>query len=261
MKISLITVTYNSAETLRDTILSVLSQSYSDIEYIIVDGLSMDGTVAIIKEYDPIFKGRLKWVSERDAGLYDAMNKGIRMATGDVVGIINSDDFYHRTDVISRVVDAFHVTEAQVVFGDVRFVRPENLDKTIRYYSSEHFSPALFRFGFMPAHPTFFTYRRCFEEFGYYKINYKIAADYELLVRFLYTHRLKYQYLPFDFMKMRVGGVSTASVKSNLILNREIVRACRENGIRTYISLLFLKYFIKVFEFVFRKNDKECCYS
>lgn len=262
MKVSLVTVTYNSAKTLRDTILSVLSQSYPNIEYIIVDGLSTDDTVAIIKEYESGFKGRLKWVSERDAGLYDAMNKGIRMATGDVVGIINSDDFYHRTDVISKVVDAFRIAEVQVVFGDVRFVKPGKLDKTVRYYSSEHFSPALFRYGFMPAHPTFFTYRKYFEEIGYYKTNYKIAADYELLVRFLYVYRLKYQYLPFDFMKMRMGGASTASVKSNVILNREIVKACRENGIRTHLPLLFLKYFIKVFELVFRKNDKEeYCYS
>lgn len=261
MKISLITVTYNSAATLPDTILSVLSQSHDNIEYIIVDGLSIDDTIAIIKEYEPLFNGRMKWISEKDAGLYDAMNKGLRMATGDVVGIINSDDFYHRTDVIARVADAFCNAEVQAVFGDVRFVRPENLDKTVRYYSSGHFSPVLFRYGFMPAHPTFFTYRKFFEEFGYYKIDYKIAADYELLIRFLNTHHLKYQYLSLDFMKMRMGGASTASIKSNIILNKEIVRACAENGIRTCMLLLFLKYFVKVFELLFRKNGKECCYS
>ena len=254
MKISLITITYNSGKTFRDTIQSVLSQIYLDIEYIIVDGLSEDGTIDIIKEYVPLFHGRLKWVSEKDYGIYDAMNKGIRMATGDIVGIINSDDFYHRTDIISKVADAFQDQDLQAVYGDIRFVNPENSDKTVRYYSSGNFSPKWFRYGFMPAHPTFFTYRRYFEEFGYYKTNYKIAADYELLIRFLYVHHLKSRYLPLDFMKMRTGGTSTASVKSNILLNREIVKACRENGIWTCTALLYLKYFIKVFELIFTKN-------
>ena len=251
MKISLITVTFNSDLTLRDTIQSILNQTFSDIEYIIIDGLSKDNTVDIIRKYEPQFQGRLKWISERDNGLYDAMNKGIRMSTGDIVGIINSDDFYHRRDIISRVAEAFKNEETQAVYGDVRFVNPDNLNRTVRYYSSRNFSPNRFRYGFMPAHPTFFTYRRYFEEFGFYKIDYHIAADYELLIRFLYTHRLKAKYLSLDFMKMRTGGASTASIKSNILLNKEIVRACSENGIWTCMPLLFLKYFIKVFEFIF----------
>lgn len=254
MKISLITVTFNSAITLRDTIQSVLLQTYTNIEYIIIDGLSNDNTVDIIHEYEPLFQGRLRWISERDNGLYDAMNKGIWMATGDVVGIINSDDFYHRSDIISRVAEAFLNTEVQTVYGDVRFVNPDNLNKTVRYYSSENFSPKHFRYGFMPAHPTFFTYRKYFEEFGYYKTDYHIAADYELLIRFLYRHQLKAKYLSLDFMKMRTGGVSTVSIKSNIMLNKEIVRACKENGIWTCMPLLFLKYFIKVFELFLTKE-------
>lgn len=254
MKISIITVTFNSSNTLRDTITSVLFQSYSNIEYIIIDGLSGDDTVSIVKEFEPQFKNKLKWISEKDKGLYDAMNKGIRMATGDIVGIINSDDFYHRTDVLLKVSEAFQNKDVQAVYGDVRFVNPDNLDKTVRYYSSKNFIPELFRYGFMPAHPTFFTYKKYFEEFGYYKIDYKIAADYELLIRFLYTHHLKCKYLAFDFMKMRTGGASTASIKSNIILNKEIVRACMENGIWTCFPLLFLKYFIKIFELVFIKK-------
>lgn len=248
MKISLVTVTFNSTRTLRDTIQSVLSQIYLDIEYIIVDGCSQDKTVDIIKEYEPLFHGRLKWISEKDNGLYDAMNKGIRMATGDIIGIINSDDFYHRRDIIMKVAEAFKNSDIRAVYGDVRFVNPQNLDKTVRYYSSKRFTPEMFRFGFMPAHPTFFTYRKYFEEFGYYKTDYKIAADYELLIRFLYVHQLKSKYLPFDFMKMRTGGTSTASIKSNILLNKEIVIACKENGIWTCMPLLFLKYLIKVFE-------------
>ncbi|RHL11659.1 MULTISPECIES: glycosyltransferase family 2 protein [Bacteroides] len=254
MMISLITVTYNSERTLRDTIQSVLNQTYSDIEYIVIDGLSKDCTVDIIREYEPLFQGRLKWKSEKDNGLYDAMNKGISMSTGDIVGIINSDDFYHRRDIISKIVETFQNKKIQAAYGDVRFVNPDNLGKTVRYYSSGSFSLRRFRYGFMPAHPTFFTYRKYFEEFGYYKTDYRIAADYELLVRFLHTHQLKTAYIPLDFMKMRTGGISTASIKSNIILNKEIVRACSENGIWTCMPLLFLKYFIKIFELFLTKE-------
>lgn len=254
LKFSLVSVTFNSDATLNDTIESILNQSFPNLEYIVVDGLSKDNTVNVIKEYEPRFSGRLKWISEKDKGLYDAMNKGIRMATGDIVGIINSDDFYHRTDILAKVADAFQDGTVQAVYGDVRFVNPDNLDKTVRYYSSKNFSPKLFRYGFMPAHPTFFTYRKYFDEFGYYKTDYRIAADYELLIRFLYTHHLNAKYLPLDFMKMRTGGTSTASFKSNLLLNKEIVRACRENGIWTCMPLLFLKYFIKVFELIFTRE-------
>lgn len=254
MKISIITVSYNSSKTIRDTIESILIQSYKNIEYIIVDGLSKDDTVSIIKEYEPKLNGKLRWISEKDNGLYDAMNKGIRMATGDIVGIINSDDFYHKNNIISKIAQAFQQPDVEAVFADVRFVNPDNLDKTIRYYSSKNFTPKRFRYGFMPAHPTFFTYKKFFDEFGYYKTDYKIAADYELLIRFLHTNKLKYKYLPLDVMKMRIGGASTASIKSNILLNKEIVRACSENGIKTWLPLLFLKYIIKIFEFVRTKD-------
>ncbi len=254
MKISIITATWNSGATVRDTMESVLRQSYTDIEHIVVDALSSDNTMEIVRELEPRYQGRLRYISEKDKGLYDAMNKGIAMATGDVVGIINSDDFYHRTDVIEQVAEAFLNKDIEAVYGDVRFVNQDNLDKTVRYYSSKNFSPKRFRFGFMPAHPTFFTYKKYFEAFGYYKTDYKIAADFELLVRFLYAHKLKATYLHLDFMKMRMGGASTASVKSNWILNKEIVRGCAENDIRTCMPLLMLKYFIKVFELIFTKE-------
>ena len=255
MTISLITVTYNSGNTLFSTLQSVLSQTHLDIEYIIVDGVSKDHTIDVLKEYEPKFNGRLRWISEPDKGLYDAMNKGIRMATGDVVGILNSDDFFTGKDVLAQVVRAFETDDRlAAVYGDVHFVHPDKLDKCVRYYSSKVFKRKLMRFGFMPAHPTFFTYRKYFEKFGYYKIDYHIAADYELLIRFLYVHRLKSKYLSLDFMKMRTGGASTASIKSNILLNKEIVRACSENGIWTCMPLLFLKYFIKVFELFLTKE-------
>lgn len=250
MKVSIVTATYNAAHTLRDTIESVLAQDYGDIEYIVVDGASTDGTLALLHSYESHFDGRMRWVSEPDKGIYDAMNKGLRMATGDVVGTINSDDFYNHDDVISRVAQCFTDTSVQAVYGDVRFVRPDDLNRTIRYYSSSGFTPRKFRYGWMPAHPTFFTYRRFFDEYGYYRTDYRIAADYELLIRFLYTYQLHTRYLAYDFIKMRTGGASTSSWRSNWVLNREIVRACRENGIYTNMPMVMMKYFVKIFEYL-----------
>lgn len=255
LKISIITVAYNSESTIHDTISSVLSQTYPEIEYIVVDGNSTDKTMQIVQSFASSFGARMKWISEKDNGLYDAMNKGIQLATGDVIGIINSDDFYHRNDIIERVVGAFlQNMDAEAVFGDVVFVHPDNLGKIVRYYSASFFRPILFRFGFMPPHPSFFTYRRNFDKFGYYQTDYKIAADYELLIRFLYSNGLKYKYLPIDFLKMRMGGKSTSSVKSNWILNSEIVRACKENNIRTSMFLLIFKYLYKISEFIIIKR-------
>lgn len=255
MKISIVTVTYNSSTTLKDTIESVLQQEFLDYEYLVVDGGSKDSTVEIIKEYEPLFKGRMRWISEPDKGMYDGINKGIKMATGDVVGIINSDDFYHRTDIFQIVNDAFEKNPGvQAIYGDVRFVHPDDLNKTVRYYSSKRFKPFKFRWGWMPAHPSFFTYKDNFEKFGYYQVDYHIAADFELLTRFMYTNKLPSKYIPVDFMKMRTGGRSTSGIKSNVLLNREIIRACRENGIYTNMPMLFLKYFRKVFELVKTNN-------
>ena len=255
MKISIITVTYNSGTTVRDTIESVLCQDYQDYEYLVIDGGSKDNTVAIIKEYEPKFGGKMRWVSEKDRGMYDGINKGIHMATGDVVGIINSDDFYHRNDIFNVIARAFiEHPETQAIYGDVRFVNPDNLEKTVRYYSSKNFKPWKFRWGWMPAHPTFLTYRKNFEKYGYYQYDYQIAADYELLIRYLYTNRVPAKYVPVDFMKMRTGGRSTNGWKANVLLNKEIVRACKENGIWTCMPLLFMKYFIKVFELIKTHN-------
>jgi glycosyltransferase involved in cell wall biosynthesis len=245
MKVSLLTVSYNSATTIKDTIESIRSQEYKDIEYIVVDGNSKDETVGIIKSYDSFIA---KWVSEPDRGIYDAMNKAIQLATGDVVGILNSDDFYFNSQVISQVVQAFEDQSIDVVFGDLIFVDPANLSKIVRKYSSAGWHPAKFARGFMPAHPTVFIRRKYYEQFGLFKIDYKIAADYELLIRFLYVNKLKYKYLPLTMVKMRRGGVSSRSWKSNIILNNEIIRACSENGIRTNVFKIYPKYFTKLFE-------------
>lgn len=245
MKVSIITTTYNSGLTLRDTIRSVLSQSYPDIEYIIIDGGSKDNTLEIINKY----KDKIaKVISEPDKGIYDAMNKGIRMATGDIVGILNSDDFFTSTNVIENIVKAFESNDIDAVFGDIHFVKPDNLNKSVRYYSSSIFRPSLFRFGFMPAHPSFYVKRICYEKYGLYDLNYKIASDYDLLIRFLYINKITYKYLNIDFVTMRMGGASTENMKSRVVLNKEIVRACRKYGIYTNLFMLSLKYIYKIFE-------------
>ncbi len=247
MKVSIITVTYNSDSTLQDTIDSIALQDYHDIEYIIVDGKSNDDTIEIIRKNDHVVS---RWISEPDKGLYDAINKGIRLATGDIVGLIHSDDFYHRPDSISQMVKAFRASSAQCVYADVLFVNPDNLDKTIRYFDSGRFAPHKFNRGLMPAHPTFFTYRENYKKYGLYKTDYKIAADFELLVRFLHRHKLSTHYLPIDLMKMRTGGLSTESWKSTIIINQEDLRACRENGVRTNYFLLYSRYFKKILEII-----------
>ncbi|MBT1705343.1 glycosyltransferase family 2 protein [Chryseosolibacter indicus] len=247
MKVSLITVSYNSAATIEDTIKSVVSQDYKDIEYIIVDGKSKDNTVNIIKSYDSNIS---KWISEPDKGIYDAMNKGLKMTSGEVVGMLNSDDYYFDNHIISKVADAFEDPSVDAVFGNLIVVDPDRLDKIVRLYSAKKWHPEKFAKGFMPPHPTFFVRRKYYEQFGLFKTDYKIASDYELLIRFLYVHKLKYKYLPFTMVVMRQGGVSSSGIKSNIILNKEIKRACLENGLKTNLPLIYMKYFTKVFELV-----------
>ncbi len=249
MKISLITITYNSSETLADTIQSVLKQTYTDVEYIIVDGASKDNTVSIIKKYEPLFKGRIKWISEPDKGLYDAMNKGIRMATGDVVGILNSDDFYTSNDILQQVAEVFlHNSQTDAVYGDIHFVNPDNLNKCVRYYSSKIFKRSLMKLGFMPAHPSFYMRRKCFEKYGLYKTDYKIAADFEFLLRVIYKERINTQYIPLDMVTMRTGGASTSGIASHKRIMKEHLRAFKENRIYSNPFLLSLRYFYKIIE-------------
>lgn len=249
MKISLITVTYNSASTLRDTIQSVLAQTYKNIEYIVVDGLSKDNTMDIVREYEPQFEGRMKWVSEKDCGLYDAMNKGVRMATGDVVGILNSDDFFTSNDVLEKVAAGFD-DQTDAVYGDLHYVHPDDLQHSVRYYSSKIFKRSLMRMGFIPAHPTFYCRRECFDRFGYYKTDYKIAADFDLLLRFIYVNRIRIKYLPMDMVTMRTGGASTNGLKSRMGGMHEHLRSLKENGVKSNRFILALRYFYKITEYV-----------
>lgn len=250
MKVSLITVSYNSVKTLRETIFSVANQYYFNIEYSVVDGGSKDGTIDIIKENE---KGISISISEFDNGLYDALNKGIRMATGDVVGILNSDDVFYDEQVLANVANAFEEEpELDAVIGDIVFVKEDDLNQVVRRYSAKNWSPSKFAWGYMPPHPSFFVRREWFEKLGYYKTDYKIAADYELLIRFLLKGGLRWKYLPLTTTKMRMGGLSTRGIQSLITLNKEIYRACRENGVYTNYAMIYSKYLFKPFEFIFK---------
>lgn len=211
-----------------------------------MDGNSKDNTLEIVKKYG---KRVSILISEPDKGIYDAMNKGIRAATGDVIGILNSDDFFTSNDVISAVVSTFKNNDIDAVFGDIHYVKPDNLNKCVRYYSSAAFNPSLFKFGIMPAHPSFYVKRSCYEKYGLYSLDYKIASDFDLLIRFLYTHKIKYRYLKKDFVTMRTGGASTKNLNSRMLLNKEDLKACRKYGIATNIFMIMFKYLYKIFEF------------
>ena len=251
MKVSIITVAFNSAATIAHCMQSVLDQSYSNIEYIVVDGLSKDNTLNIVREFEPLFAGKMRWISENDNGIYDAMNKGLHMATGDVVGILNSDDFFTDNDVIEKVAQAFTDDKIDAVYGDVHFVRETNLSRCVRYYSSAGFRPWWLRFGIMPAHPSFYARKEVFQKAGLYKTDYKIGGDFEMMVRLFKRFDIKTKYLPMVFVTMRMGGASTKNVGSRLTLLCEDTRACRENGVYTHPLLICLKYFYKVLEFRF----------
>lgn len=249
--ISIITATFNSAKTLKDTIQSVLRQTNKDFEYLIIDGGSTDETIDIVKSYESEFSGRLKWVSEKDEGIYDAMNKGIKMASGDVVGILNSDDYFTSDDILQTVDNAFKSHEIDAIYGDIHFIRDGNPQKCVRYYSSRMFRPFWLRFGFMPAHPSFYCKREVFEKAGLYSLDYKIGADYEMMVRLFKKYRIKSLYINKDFVTMRTGGASNNNVRSRITLINEDVKACKENGVYTNSLFVMIKYLYKVFEFRF----------
>ena len=277
MKVSLITACYNSAATLRMAMESVVRQKGVDVEYMVVDGGSKDGTVEIIKEFaDKTLNSRLptpnftfRWLSERDRGMYDAINKGIKMATGDIVGILNADDVLATDDTLAHVAAAFEPLEVgslkpevDCVYADIRFVKDgdsvESLRNapTVRYCSAKHWRPWMFRFAAMVPHPSFYVRRECFARLGGYSLDYRICADFELELRYLGLAKLKSAYLPECVVVMRMGGASTAGWRSNVEINREDLRALRANGVWSSLPLIYLKYLFKIWGFVFR--GKSC---
>lgn len=247
MKVSIVTVVYNCVDTIKGCIESVLAQDYDDIEYIVIDGGSNDGTVDIVRQYGNRIS---KFISEKDNGIYDAMNKGVRMASGDIVGILNADDFFYGNDTISKIVQAFIAEpELDATIADIVFVNEDN-SRVLRHYSARKWTPAKFAWGFMPPHPSFFCKRPLFDKLGYYKTDYKIAADYELLIRYLFVNKINFRYLPVITTRMRMGGVSTKNLNSIITLNKEIKRACLENQLGTNFLKIYTKYIFKPFEFV-----------
>lgn len=246
LRISIVTVVYNSVDTIGHTLDSVQSQDYPDIEHIVIDGNSTDGTSEILVERQNQLTA---YVKEPDQGIYDAMNKGIALATGDYVGILNADDFFSGSSTISLIAESITKNPTDCVYGDVQFVSATEPRKALRYYSSRHFRPSRFANGLMPAHPTFYVRRELYQQLGNYKTDFEIAADYELLVRFLLVNSISSQYLSQSLVQMRSGGVSTANWKTYWTLNREVVRACRENGVHTSLPRILSKYFIKLGEY------------
>ena len=254
MKISIITATYNSARTVRDTIESVLRQSYADYEYIVVDGASKDNTVDIIREYEPRFEGRMRWISEFDKGIYDAMNKGIAMATGDVVGILNSDDFFTSDSIVEGVSEEFRKDAAlDAIYGDIHFVKDEDLTKCTRYYSSSYFRPWLLRFGFMPAHPSFYVRKGVYEKYGLYNLAFRTSSDFEMMVRLFGKNKIKAKYIHRDFVTMRAGGESTAGVEAKKKVNRDIAASLKKHGIYTCQAFQWVRYLWKAVELAYTK--------
>jgi glycosyltransferase involved in cell wall biosynthesis len=246
MKVSIITVVYNNEKYIRDAIESVLSQDYKNIEYIIIDGNSSDGTKDIIRSYSNKIS---QFVSEDDNGIFDAMNKGIGMATGEVIGLLNSDDIYIDNRVVSRIAQILEPGSVDSAFGDLVYVDPENLDHVVRYYSSANFSSERFNYR-LPPHPTFFVKKKIYQAFGAFEPGYQIAGDFELLTRLYYRHKISYKYLPEVLVKMRTGGLSTRSFRSKWILNKEVLRACDENNIKTNMLKIYFRYLFKIWEFL-----------
>ncbi len=251
MKVSIITVVRNNEATIAHAINSVLSQDYPDIEYIVIDGGSEDATVDTIKSYG---KKINRFISESDEGMYDGMNKGLKLATGNIIGLLNSDDFYENKRVISEVVEQFTRRKVELIFGDIVFVNPQNLHRVIRYYSSAKFHPELLSWGWIPAHTSCFLKREVYEKYGYFKTDYQLAADYELLLRFIKIHQISYSYLPQILVRMRPGGASNKNLLCRWISNQEILKACGEHGIKTNFFKLLARYPAKIWENIYR-ND------
>jgi len=233
LKISIITVTYNSAKTLEDTLSSVMKQSYGNIEYIIIDGGSTDHTMEMVQP----FRSRIAHVvQEPDNGIYDALNKGIMLATGDIIGILHSDDVFNSTDTIAHVMQDFSTLSVDSVYGDLVYINYEN-SRIVRYWESGDFYPRRLKFGWMPPHPAFYVKKSIYQKYGLFDTSYKISADYDLMLRFLYHGKISTVYLPEVLVKMRCGGTSNKNLKNILVKSREDLRAIRTNDLGGFYTL------------------------
>lgn len=254
LKISIVTATWNSEETIEDTLKSVLEQTYGNVEHLIIDGSSTDRTMEIVRSYAERYRQRgyvLKWISEKDHGIYDAMNKGINLASGDVVGLLNSDDFYTSPTVVSKIAEVFNGAggdEVDAVYGDIHYVHPQNLHRCVRYYSSKNFTRSRMRMGFMPAHPSFYCRRELYVKYGLFDTSFKIAADFEQLLRLIYIHNIRTQYVPVDFVTMRTGGASSSGFSSHRQIYRDHLKAYKKNSVKSNVFLEGYRYITKVID-------------
>ncbi len=239
MKISIITITYNSAGTVEDTIKSVVSQDFPDKEYLIIDGLSKDNTLDIVNRYGKYID---KVVSEKDKGLYDALNKGIKLATGDVIGMLHSDDIYTNNQVISKIAQQFAIDpDVEAVYADLVFVDRSDTNKILRSWKAGVYQEDSFKKGWMPPHPTFFVKKSVYDRFGGFNLDLKLSADYELMLRFIHKHKIKVAYLPESIVKMRMGGISNTSFFVKLKANMEDKLAWKINEMKPGLFTTFLK--------------------
>ena len=252
MKISIITVTFNCENTISKTIESVIGQTYKNFEYIVIDGNSNDNTNNIINNY----KKRISYtISENDLGIYDAINKGIKIAKGEFIVILHSGDIFYNNSTIEQAVNEIKKNiNNDIFYSNIFFV--ENLEnkKIIRKYSSEYFKPFMFRYGFMPAHTSTIIRKRCFENIGFYNLNYKIASDFDLLFNFIYVNSLKSKFIDMNFTYMSIGGISTSGFKSMIRINNEILQSLKSHNVYSNKIFIYSKYFFKIWSFIFKKT-------
>ena len=252
MKISIITATSNSINTIENCMQSVLGQSYKNMECIIIDGVSDDGTLALVRPLCELH-GNIKYISEPDTGIYDALNKGIVQATGDVIGFLHSDDFLASMDILAKIAIIFQDEKVDGVHGDLHYVHKEDTSKVIRYWKGEAFRPELLKKGWMPPHPTLFLKKEVYEKHGLFNLNYKIAADYEFILRIFSDPSLKFSYLPEVFTKMRMGGASNRGLKNIKLKSKEDLRILRANGFKNPLRVFIYKNFSKLGQFFWVK--------
>jgi len=247
MTISIITVSYNSAHTIADTIESVLNQTYPDIEYIIIDGNSIDGTQDIVKSYGEKIT---TFISEKDGGIYHAMNKGLQLATGAVIGILNSDDVYANSEVLQKVIECFNNSHAEICYGNLNYVQSKNLNAVTRVWEAGKHHAKSFHYGWMPPHPTVFVKKELYKKVGFFNVKLKSAADYEMMLRMFVKFKCRASYIPHLLVKMRTGGTSNASIKNRIKANREDRMAWKLNDLKPYFFTLPLKPLRKISQFV-----------
>ena len=254
MRISIITVCLNSADTIRDALESVARQTFQEIEHIVVDGVSTDGTQDLVSAFMPKVA---RLISEPDRGLYDAMNKGMAAATGDIIGYLNSDDVYADSDVLQKVVRVFADGSADACYGDLVYVQQNDMSRVVRYWRSRPYSPGLIERGWMPAHPTFFVRRPIFQKLGGFDIRYRYQSDYELMVRLFLKEGISAIYIPEVLVRMRTGGHTNRSIRNIVKGNLEAYRACRENGVKVSPLFIFQKMASRLPQFFLRPPQQD----